>query len=49
MGNMTTCLPVPKSYRFEGAEVRIHRDGDRVVLEPTNDSALLGAAAADAE
>jgi antitoxin VapB len=25
---------LPKEFRFEGSEVRISRDGDRVVLEP---------------
>ena len=25
---------LPKAYRFEGAEVRIRRDGDAVILEP---------------
>lgn len=25
---------LPKAFRFEGKEVRIHRDGDRVILEP---------------
>ena len=25
---------LPKAFRFSGAEVRIRRDGDRVILEP---------------
>ena len=25
---------LPKAFRFGGAEVRIRRDGDRVILEP---------------
>ena len=25
---------LPKEYRFEGAEVTIRREGDRVILEP---------------
>ena len=25
---------LPKAFRFEGSEVRIRRDGDRVILEP---------------
>ena len=25
---------LPKEFRFEGTEVRIHREGHRVVLEP---------------
>ena len=25
---------LPKEFRFEGGEVRIRRDGDRVILEP---------------
>lgn len=25
---------LPKEFRFAGTEVRIHREGDRVVLEP---------------
>lgn len=25
---------LPKEFRFDGAEVRIRRDGDRVILEP---------------
>jgi antitoxin VapB len=25
---------LPKAFRFEGAEVRIRREGDRVILEP---------------
>jgi antitoxin VapB len=25
---------LPKAFRFEGAEVRIRRDGDKVILEP---------------
>jgi antitoxin VapB len=25
---------LPREFRFEGAEVRISRDGDRVILEP---------------
>ena len=25
---------LPKEFRFDGSEVRIRRDGDRVILEP---------------
>ena len=25
---------LPKAFRFQGAEVRIRKDGDRVILEP---------------
>ncbi len=25
---------LPKAFRFEGAEVNVYRDGDRVILEP---------------
>ncbi|MDO8378163.1 antitoxin [Phenylobacterium sp.] len=25
---------LPKAFRFEGTEVRIRRDGDKVILEP---------------
>ncbi len=25
---------LPKAFRFEGSEVEVHREGDRVVLEP---------------
>ncbi|KKB13443.1 hypothetical protein VE25_01975 [Devosia geojensis] len=25
---------LPKQFRFEGSEVRIHREGDKVILEP---------------
>ncbi len=25
---------LPKEFRFEGSEVRIHREGDKVILEP---------------
>ncbi|MCI3135077.1 antitoxin [Phenylobacterium aquaticum] len=25
---------LPKAFRFEGVEVRIHKEGDRVILEP---------------
>lgn len=28
---------LPKAYRFDGTEVRIRREGDRVVLEPVVD------------
>lgn len=27
-------IRLPKEFRFEGAEVRIRREGDRVILEP---------------
>jgi antitoxin VapB len=27
-------IRLPKEFRFEGDEVRIRRDGDRVILEP---------------
>ncbi|MGQ0506067.1 MAG: antitoxin [Myxococcaceae bacterium] len=26
---------LPKEFRFSGTEVRVHREGERVVLEPT--------------
>jgi len=26
---------LPKEFRFEGTEVRIRKDGERVILEPT--------------
>ena len=36
---------LPKAFRFEGGEVRIRKDGDRVILEPVlADSAALWAA-----
>jgi antitoxin VapB len=28
---------LPKAFRFEGAEVRIRKDGERVILEPLRD------------
>lgn len=28
---------LPKAFRFEGKEVRIRREGKRVILEPAND------------
>lgn len=28
---------LPKEFRFEGSEVRIRRDGDKVILEPVDD------------
>jgi antitoxin VapB len=28
---------LPKEFRFDGTEVRIRREGDRVILEPVND------------
>ncbi|TPG22531.1 AbrB/MazE/SpoVT family DNA-binding domain-containing protein [Sphingomonas koreensis] len=28
---------LPKAYRFEGSEVRIRREGDKVILEPAAD------------
>lgn len=28
---------LPQEFRFEGPEVRIHREGERVVLEPLAD------------
>ena len=30
-------IRLPREFRFEGTEVRIHREGDRVVLEPLGD------------
>lgn len=27
---------LPKAFRFEGKEVLIHREGDRVILEPVD-------------
>ena len=27
-------IRLPREFQFEGTEVRIHREGDRVVLEP---------------
>lgn len=36
---------LPKAFRFEGAEVRIRKEGDRVILEPVvADCAALWAA-----
>lgn len=29
---------LPKQYRFEGKEVTIRREGDRVILEPVDDN-----------
>lgn len=29
---------LPKEFRFEGSEVRITRDGDRIILEPGGDN-----------
>lgn len=29
-------VELPEGYRFDGAEVRISREGDRVVLEPAD-------------
>lgn len=31
-GDQAVCLP--DEFRFEGTEVRIRRDGDKVILEP---------------
>lgn len=28
---------LPKEYRFEGNQVRIHREGDKVILEPAQE------------
>ncbi len=28
---------LPKQFRFDGTEVRIRRDGDKVILEPAGD------------
>jgi len=30
---------LPKEYRFEGQQVRIRRDGDKVILEPFEEDA----------
>lgn len=41
---------LPKQYRFEGGEVRIRREGARIVLEPLDESLgadAIGQAAAD--
>ena len=29
---------LPREFRFEGAEVRIRREGERVILEPEEDA-----------
>ncbi|MBB4153823.1 virulence-associated protein VagC [Sphingomonas jinjuensis] len=29
-------VELPEGYRFEGEEVRIHREGERIVLEPAD-------------
>ena len=33
---------LPKEFRFEGTEVRIRQDGDRVILEPADDKSDWG-------
>ena len=33
---------LPKEFRFDGSEVRIRRDGDRVVLEPVRPQPTFG-------
>jgi antitoxin VapB len=34
MSGRSQALRLPKEFRFEGKEVRIHREGRRVILEP---------------
>jgi len=34
MHGRSQAVRLPKAFRFEGTEVRVSRDGDRVVLEP---------------
>jgi antitoxin VapB len=34
MHSRSQAVRLPKEFRFEGKEVRISRDGDRVILEP---------------
>jgi antitoxin VapB len=34
MHSRSQAVRLPKEYRFEGKEVRISRDGNRVILEP---------------
>ncbi len=34
LNGRSQAVRLPKEYRFEGAEVEIHREGDRVILEP---------------
>ncbi len=29
---------LPKAFRFKGTEVKIHREGDKVILEPMESS-----------
>jgi antitoxin VapB len=34
MNGRSQAVRLPKAFRFEGDEVLIHRDGDRVILTP---------------
>lgn len=34
MNGRSQAVRLPKAYRFEGTEVRVRREGDKVVLEP---------------
>jgi antitoxin VapB len=34
MHSRSQAVRLPKEFRFEGKEVRISRDGDKVILEP---------------
>jgi antitoxin VapB len=34
MHGRSQAVRLPKEFRFSGKEVRIHREGDRVILEP---------------
>ncbi|CAN5394697.1 hypothetical protein BH23VER1_BH23VER1_13280 [soil metagenome] len=37
MNGRSQAVRLPKEFRFEGqTEVRVHREGERVVLEPVN-------------
>jgi antitoxin VapB len=43
MHGRSQAVRLPKAFRFEGREVRVRREGDKVILEP------MGAAAFDFE
>lgn len=34
MNGRSQAVRLPKQFRFEGDEVHVHREGDRVILEP---------------
>lgn len=34
MNGRSQAVRLPQEFRFEGEEVRIHREGNRVILEP---------------